>query len=53
MMNEAYNLLAINEARIAARAANESILGYLASPEFFCNFVVGNGDNTSSPLHGK
>lgn len=52
MINEAYELLAINEARVAARAMNTSILSYLTVPDLFCNYVLGIGNNESSPLHG-
>lgn len=52
MINEAYNFLAINEARAAARAMNSTILSYVMQPAQFCDFVFGNGNNASSPLHG-
>lgn len=53
MINEAYNLLAVNEARIAARAMNSTLLSYVIEPEKFCDIVLGNGNNASSPLHGS
>lgn len=51
MIDEAYNLLAIQAVRLKAQEMNQTILSYLTDPNSFCNFVVSNGDNTASPLY--
>ena len=51
MINEAYNVLAIHEARLKANEMNTTILSYLTDPTAFCGFVMANGDNQSSPLY--
>lgn len=53
MIHNAYNILAIDQVRLKAAAMNESVVAYLASPYDFCDWVLANGDNSSSPLHGK
>ena len=52
MINEAYNLLGIHQVRLKAEEMDQTVLSYMTDPIAFCKFVMGNGDNTSSPLHG-
>jgi len=51
MIGEAYNMLAIQAVRLKAQETNQAILSYLTDPSAFCNFVISNGYNQTSPLY--